>query len=180
MRSSRLALIFILAAAFAIAAPAGSQAELRFGPWVYWAPYYYPSPEKLRALGFKSEDFAPRYQSPNPVPPGSEGDYIPPPPRRPRKVASRVPSPHGSQSPAVSTPRIHPRAVPPQRLRSTPSVNPRSAVRQIEPAKQPQVATPTTRSRLRWGAQDKPHAVTSDPGSAGGANPSQGVRNQGQ
>jgi hypothetical protein len=180
MRSSRLALILILVAAFALAAPAGSQAELRFGPWVYWAPYYYPSPEKLRALGFKPEAFAPRYQSPNPLPPGSEGECMPAPPPRPRKVASRPPRAHGAQSPAVSAPRMQPRSVPPQRLRSSPQVDPRSASRQIEPVRQPpRPAAPATPSRFRWGAQDKPHAVTSAPGATGGVAP-RPARNQAQ
>jgi len=196
MRSSRLALILILAAAFALAAAAGSQAELRFGPWVYWAPYYYPSPEKLRALGFKPEDFAPRYQAPNPLPPGSEGECMPPPPPPPRKVASR---PHSANAVAPpvrnsprpmprsirpqsrpSAPRPAPRSVPQQSLQSAPQVNPRSVSRSIEPARQPPAAAPAARSRLRWGDQDKPHAVTSVPGAPSGVGPSLPARNPAQ
>lgn len=180
MRSSRFAIILILAATLALVAAAGSQAELRFGPWVYWAPYYYPSPEKLQALGFKPEDFAPRYQSPNPLSPGSEGECLPAPPPPPRRVASRPPSAHTVRPPvrnrphpapsSVSRPTIRsaplpaPRSVPQESLQSAPQTNPRSVSRPIEPARRPPAATPAPRSRFQWGSQDRPHAVTSAPG----------------
>ncbi len=187
MRISRLALILTLAVACAAAMPADSQAELRFGPWVYWAPYYYPSPEKLRALGFRPEDFAPRYQSPNPLPPGAEGECLPPPPRRPTKVASRPLRSRIAQPQAPDTPRTtrrsvlprrlrsahreHPRALPQQRIRSVPPQRLQSALREHPQPVTPQPSQSQTQvnqrtvppQRLQSALREHPRPVTPQP-----------------
>lgn len=160
MKPCRFASILIIAVVCAFAIQATAQAELRFGPWVYWAPYYYPSPEKLRQLGFTSKDFAPRYQSPNPIAPKSDG-YVPPPPP-PRKVAARSPQRGRVATPVANAPRVQPQSV----------SRPRSTLRKPRISSQPTAARstraaspPPDAKRLYWGSRDKPRAIGSDPGS---------------
>jgi hypothetical protein len=180
MRSCRFITILIIAAAFVVAAQASSQAELRFGPWVYWAPYYYPSPEKLRMLGFHAKDFAPRYQSPNPIAPKSDG-YVPAPRKRPRKVASRAAYRQRVRPPEMNRPKQTPRPVStqPRASRSKPTLAPgtRMIESRMDVRVQPQRSSARNtvrggehnRSRLRWGTQGKPRAVASDPVTRHGA-----------
>lgn len=187
MRSCRFTSILFIALAFVVAAQASSHAELRFGPWVYWAPYYYPSAEKLRELGFHAKDFAPRYQSPNPLAPKSDGGYVPAPPRRPTKVASRSPYRQRVRRPVTNTPRQTPTSVStqPRASRSEPAVAPKPRTARSRPAVaagtrpagsrmevriQPRRSTARRTaqsqeggSRFRWGNQGKPRAVASDP-----------------
>jgi len=63
----RNAVIFaILTITFVIASQVPSYAEERFGPWVYYAPYYYPPDNLCLACVSSPLDFLPRYESPNP------------------------------------------------------------------------------------------------------------------
>jgi hypothetical protein len=55
------------------AAPAS---ELRFGPWAYYAPYYFPPPDALQCL-LGPDAFNPKYESP--APPAPSSDPGPPP-----------------------------------------------------------------------------------------------------
>jgi hypothetical protein len=137
--------LILTLAILSVAALTSVQAELRFGPWVYWAPYYYPSPEKLQDLGFKPQDLAPRYQSPNPLPPKSDGDCIPPPPPMPRKVADS-----SSVKGQVSGP-----------LTDVPGNGPPDTLRQ-SPASSLPVGART--KRVSSGRHHKPRSVGSDPG----------------
>ena len=160
MRLIRFASLLLIAAAFVITVTAGAQAELRFGPWVYWAPYYYPSPEKMRMLGFHTKDFAPRYQEPNPIAPKSDG-YVPPPPPI-RKVAARSPRRVRMAPPSTSAPQLNPRPVPtrPSSLRK-PTISRQPAVAR---SSQPTAPGSTSRQQLRWGSRERPQAVGSHPG----------------
>jgi hypothetical protein len=64
---NRTAVIFaILTITFVIASQVPSYAEERFGPWVYYAPYYYPPDNLCLACVSSPLDFLPRYESPNP------------------------------------------------------------------------------------------------------------------
>jgi len=84
MKHHPAALILIVAAVLFTAFPSLSPAEERFGPWAYYAPYYYPPDMVFAGRLFCPEDFAPRYESPNPpqpsnaVPPGMIGNQRPP------------------------------------------------------------------------------------------------------
>jgi hypothetical protein len=75
---------FIVAAAVVAAAlivttiPGSAGAELRFGPWVYWPPYYYPTGGDYDGLCLSAPDFAPRYENPNPPAPRFDRDCCPP------------------------------------------------------------------------------------------------------
>jgi hypothetical protein len=91
MKHHPAALILIVAAALFTALPSLSFAEERFGPWAYYAPYYFPPDMVFAGRLFCPEDFAPRYESPNPpqpsnaVPPGMIGQQ-----RHPVKVGGRI------------------------------------------------------------------------------------------
>jgi len=50
----------------------------RFGPWVYYAPYYFPRDGCCNGFQLGPEDFRPKYEDPNPLSPGSPA--APPPP----------------------------------------------------------------------------------------------------
>ena len=91
MNTHKAALVLVLIAVIVAAVPAATHAEQRFGPWVYYAPYYFPP--GLACIGhcFTTLDLLPRYESPNPAPPSSA---VPPctagPPAGPAKVAARA------------------------------------------------------------------------------------------
>ena len=77
----RLAIIAALLAVLLFALPMTSHSEERFGPWAYFAPYYFPPDKCCLGHCFGPEDFGPRYESPNPPIPKSD----PPPPPEPRR-----------------------------------------------------------------------------------------------
>lgn len=160
----RTILLILALAATVVAVQTPCSAELRFGPWVFWAPYYYPSPEKMKNLGLKPEDFAPRYQAPNPLPPPSDG-YCPPPPPRPRKVAAKSRLKRELSGPVVEPrrTRTYDRSfrVPTSRSTESRPVRP-VTVRQSQPAAP--APPPIHNTRFRFGAQDKPKPVRSAPG----------------
>ncbi len=112
MKHHPATLILIVAAALLTALPSLSVAEERFGPWAYYAPYYFPPDMVFAGRLFCPEDFAPRYESPNPpqpsnaVPPGMIGQQ-----RRPVKVGRHTmrsalcsPGDRGFGNSALSTP----------------------------------------------------------------------------
>ena len=45
----------------------------RFGPWRYFAPYYFPKGNQCKGYCLTPKDYLPKYEDPNP--------YIPGPPR---------------------------------------------------------------------------------------------------
>jgi hypothetical protein len=83
-----------------------SHAEVRFGPWVYYAPYYYPPDNQCLACVTSPLDFLPRYESPNPPAPSYDpGPQCPPMPPAKAKVRNSA-ALHAPGSRAISTPAI--------------------------------------------------------------------------
>lgn len=92
----------LVAAAFAVP----SYAEVRFGPWVYYAPYYYPPDNQCLACVTSPLDFLPRYESPNPPTPSHDPGPLGP-PMPPTKVKSQNSAAHyPSFSPTPSRPPV--------------------------------------------------------------------------
>jgi hypothetical protein len=103
MIHTRLVLVAALMALVLFALPVTSHAEERFGPWVYYAPYYFPPDKCCLGHCFGPDDFLPRYESPNPPePPNNVPPPMPRPPRQSvRKVsAADMPVPHAQLEPA--------------------------------------------------------------------------------
>lgn len=136
MKDFKAAWVVPLIAALAIltmsvsAIAGGAQTNERFGPWKYYAPYYFPK-NGCYGICFSPDDFKPVYEDPNPLAP--KGVYrpqpLPPipggvrkvtaaPPARPaaqRRIMQPMTKPHGQmrpmskpqtpkQRPTVSTP----------------------------------------------------------------------------
>lgn len=77
-------------------------AEERFGPWVYYAPYYFPPEGACNGHCLSANSFLPTYESPNP--PEPNGERPPRPPRearQPTKVSAH--RPHAG-SPSMDAP----------------------------------------------------------------------------
>ena len=87
MKHHPAAWILIVAAALFMALPSLSSAEERFGPWVYYAPYYYPPNMKFAGRPLLPQDFAPKYESPNPPQPSNA---VPPRTMEQRKPVTKV------------------------------------------------------------------------------------------
>jgi hypothetical protein len=66
MRTRKTLLLCVLVVLSTIALAASSHAEERFGPWLYFAPYYFPPDGCCLGYCFGPNDFRPRYESPNP------------------------------------------------------------------------------------------------------------------
>ena len=160
MKHMRIVPLIVLAVAFSTLMPATSSADLRFGPWVYWAPYYYPPPEMMQHLGFKPEDFAPRYQSPNPAPPP---DCPPPPPMTPNRVVSKAAFKREVNGPVMEAPPA--RRSSPMRPGAVwraqpPAVSPQPETVREQPQASPE---PPVHRRFEFG-KEKPRPVRSIPG----------------
>ena len=120
MKVSKRLLVFVLVALSSITLAASSHAEPRFGPWVYFAPYYFPPDGCCLGFCFGPNDFIPRYESPNPpIPSYDIGACLgyPRPAPLPRKVApgshvnlsshSMAPAPRLNENrPALSATRV--------------------------------------------------------------------------
>ena len=92
MRYTKAALVLIVAASFVLLLQVPAPAEERFGPWVYYAPYYFPPDGTCNGLCLSPSAFLPTYESPNP--PEPNGERPPRPPRearQPTKVAAHTP-----------------------------------------------------------------------------------------
>jgi len=74
MRKPGIVLVLVLAITMIAAMHSSTQAELRFGPWVYYAPYYFPPPEASPEC-WPVGALAPRYESPPPPPPPRHGEW---------------------------------------------------------------------------------------------------------
>lgn len=91
-----------------------SHAEVRFGPWVYYAPYYYPPDNQCLACVNSPLDFLPRYESPNPPAPSYDpGPQCPPMPPAKTKVRKSA-ALHAPGSQSISKPPVR-RAPQPKR-----------------------------------------------------------------
>jgi len=65
-----------------------------FGPWKYFAPYYFPINGQCAGICFTPADFVPKYESPNPPPPGPyNGPIMPPPPTKVSAAKMHAPLP---------------------------------------------------------------------------------------
>jgi hypothetical protein len=92
MKVSKRLLVCVLVVLSSMTLAASSHAELRFGPWVYFAPYYFPPDGCCLGYCFGPDDFIPRYESPNPpIPSHDVGPCLgcPGPAPIPRKVTPR-------------------------------------------------------------------------------------------
>lgn len=150
MKHHPATLTLIVAAALFTALPSLSLAEERFGPWAYYAPYYFPPQMVYAGRLFSPQDFLPRYETPNPpqpsnaAPPGMIADQRCPTKVRGRTMHTAVTAPRNSGlgRPSLSAPyRPSPR---PEREygSSTPSVRPH------EPAARPSALPPATEKSI--------------------------------
>lgn len=111
MRIFRLVVISLAMIAILVGLQAGASAEERFGPWVYYSPYYFSPDNSCLGCFLSPADWLPKYESPNPPKPsyGGECSFPSMPVRPPSKMARHAP--RG----ADLTP---PRAVPPAQQRT--------------------------------------------------------------
>ncbi len=109
MKTSRLALIFTFALlACAFAAQAEAYTGYRFGPFLYYAPYYFPPNGSCMGQCFTPDDFKPQYEDPNPLPPPM--GRFPAPRPHPQKVKITKSQPCG---PPPTPLYAHPQGPPP-------------------------------------------------------------------
>lgn len=164
MKHHKTVLVVLFGLALITTMAAAAHAELRFGPWVHFAPYYFPPATSGLGLCFSPEDFAPKYESPNPPKPRSDGYCPPPAPSRPvRKVAQAVPQSQISAPLADVGPRVRPHRVSPRRVTAPlPRTQAAPALRVNPGAASPAIAgQPPAR----------PQAVRTPPGNRSGAFP---------
>jgi hypothetical protein len=168
MRISKVILIFVFTIISVIAIQTSSHAETRFGPWLYYAPYYFPPDGSCLGYCFGPDDFRPKYESPNPpIPSHDMGACLgcPRPAPYPKKVTSRpqISRPAPSMAP-VTRPSRSDRTEIPASIASPPPDRPQSLSRGGS-LQQPQSIThpgpqtsdpgPRTVTRpLKWG-QDR-------------------------
>lgn len=131
MNIHKIALLWLLAATIVLSAHPPATADMRFGPWVYFAPYYFPPDRCCLGYCLTDQDFIPKYQSPNPLPPPRDG-YCPPPKRSGRVKTSAASGSRSSVGIPVRTVPSEPRS---QRLNRPGSQAPR--VVPTTPAKPP-------------------------------------------
>jgi len=129
MNIQKIALLPLFAAIIVFAGHLPAWADLRFGPWVYYAPYYLAPIPNCPGLCFTDQDFIPKYQSPNPLPPPRDG-YCPPPKRSSRVKSAAVRGPRSSVSSPVRTvpvesPPLRPNRLSPNAPRIVPTTPPR-------------------------------------------------------
>lgn len=108
MTRTAIVLIIVLAAAPFAAAIETVDTGFVFGPWKYFAPYYFPISGQCAGICFTPADFVPKYESPNPPAPGPyEGPVMPPPPKKVSAAKSFGPLPPAERynpAPRSSTP----------------------------------------------------------------------------
>jgi hypothetical protein len=135
MKHHPAAWIFIVAAVLCMAFPSLSVAEERFGPWLYYAPYYYPPNMVFAGRPLVPQDFAPKYESPNPPQPSNAAPPCSVAPQKPPvKVSSRGAQPgmRGSGDRSYGKSSISTPYVPPRRSEGAGSV-PAVRSRNLEP-----------------------------------------------
>jgi hypothetical protein len=143
MRKPGFVTIFVLAFVTLAAMHGLSHAELRFGPWVYYAPYYFPPAEACPDC-WPVGALAPRYESPPPPPPPRHGEW---------RQFERQLSPRKADRGLRKTSRAQPRSAPlvrskkselpaSTRLKAAPVEKPRPAAGSVypsQPTRQPGV-----------------------------------------
>jgi hypothetical protein len=104
MNNRKVALIVpLLVIPFIFAGSAHPDFGPRFGPWVYYAPYYFPRDGCCNGFHLGPEDFRPKYEDPNPLSPWSPA----PPPPPVLTGATQCPpaaGPRGKKSASVRAP----------------------------------------------------------------------------
>jgi len=168
MRISKVLLVCVFTIISAIVVQSSSHAEPRFGPWLYYAPYYFPPDGCCLGYCFGPDDFRPRYESPNPPLPSHDvGACLggPSPAPYPQKVATRsqmsrpapsmAPVPRASRSDRTGVPASI-ASPPPERNQSLSTGGGLQQPRAItHPGPQTNDSGPRTVTRpLRWG-QDR-------------------------
>jgi hypothetical protein len=90
MKITAIGVFAVLALSFVCPFQALSDTEERFGPWLYYAPYYFPPDGCCLGHCFSPDEFRPVYESPNPPQPRNDAppQCAPAPP--PSKTASRA------------------------------------------------------------------------------------------
>ena len=105
MKTTAVGIFILLVLIFTFPFQALSDTEERFGPWLYYTPYYFPPDRCCLGHCLSPDDFRPTYESPNPPQPKNDAppQCAPPPP--PQKAASR-----GNTGPQVARqmPQIQP------------------------------------------------------------------------
>ncbi|MEW6114377.1 MAG: hypothetical protein AB1664_19745 [Thermodesulfobacteriota bacterium] len=110
----------VSAALFALLALVGVAADIQadtgyvFGPWKYFAPYYFPRGGCCLGYVLSPHDYLPKYEDPNPPVPGLPLPPAYPPPMPAIKKGARM-APHAqavSPQPVQSAPRQIIRPVP--------------------------------------------------------------------
>lgn len=157
-RTIALSIALVIGLIFAMQVPAYS--EERFGPWKYFAPYYFP-PEKC-CLGycFGPDDLFPRYETPPPPRPSYAGDCWKPgmpgpmiPGQRKRLARSHPYSPPAVRPAPVRSNQVNPPAV------SAPKPQTRDIVparpRMVSPASRRQMTQPMTPGATRYQGSDQ-------------------------
>ena len=103
MKYSKAAFILTLTAATIMtAALCDSHAQDRFGPFLHYAPYYFPK-DGCKGFCFSAEDYRPTYEDPNPLPPPRGRMPVPKP--KPSKVKPHFS--HGPMMPVMQAPPPH-------------------------------------------------------------------------
>jgi hypothetical protein len=90
MKTTAVGILILLVLTFTFPLQALSHSEERFGPWRYYAPYYFPPDRCCLGYCFSPDDFRPTYESPNPPQPKNDAPprcAAPPPP--PQNAAHR-------------------------------------------------------------------------------------------
>ncbi len=84
MKTTAVGIFILLILTFTFPFQALSDTEERFGPWLYFAPYYFPPDRGCLGHCFSADDFRPIYESPNPPQPKNDAppQFAPPPPRK--------------------------------------------------------------------------------------------------
>ncbi|MFC1835167.1 hypothetical protein ACFL2Q_10580 [Thermodesulfobacteriota bacterium] len=89
----------------------------KFGPWFFYAPYYFPADGSCMGCYLNPSDYLPIYEDPNPMSPGPLMPW-PVAPRvrktkRPRSIEARVtPIRHRAPAPRAVQPRTHRKRTP--------------------------------------------------------------------
>lgn len=128
MTRTCIALTLILATASLAAANETVDTGFVFGPWKYFAPYYFPVSGQCMGICFTPADFIPTYESPNPPAPGPySGPVMPPPPAKVAGGKSLRPLPPAEQY----TPAPRPSSTVPTRM--SPIQSPEAKPRMVDP-----------------------------------------------
>jgi hypothetical protein len=146
MRIVKPFLITLAAIALVIGLHVSASAEERFGPWAYYAPYYFPLDSSCLGHLLSPADYVPRYESPLPPKPSYGGDCCNPsmPVPLPPKMARHAPrGAHGAAPKAVLSPPARANQAP---VRS--SLRPVNQSRRVPPTGPQPVSHPGPQGRI--------------------------------